>query len=213
MLTKDTIQRRFDELANQAVGSCQLNGAQYVEGRSWGTWSASALNLVQMTFGADSVHYARLKQLIERNGRVHFEQYREALGAFLGAKTDYEKGCYASLDRLVSGEIFGSFVAAAKVALANGQKDVAAVLACAALEDALKKYARTSGFEVEGCDLSGIIGALKSKGLITGAQKGILDAMPKTRNAAMHADWQKITAQEVGGIIGYVEQFLLQNFS
>jgi hypothetical protein len=36
--------------------------------------------------------------------------------------------------------------------------------------------------------------------------------MPKTRNAAMHADWAKISATEVGGVIGFTEQFLLQNF-
>ena len=31
-------------------------------------------------------------------------------------------------------------------------------------------------------------------------------------SAAMHADWQRITAQDVGSVIGVVEQFLLTQF-
>jgi hypothetical protein len=35
---------------------------------------------------------------------------------------------------------------------------------------------------------------------------------PKIRNFAMHADWSKITPQDVGSVIGFTEQLLLQNF-
>ena len=54
--------------------------------------------------------------------------------------------------------------------------------------------------------------ALKARGLVTGAQKSLLDSMPKFRDYAMHANWEKITAQDVGSVIGFVEQFLLSNF-
>ena len=57
-----------------------------------------------------------------------------------------------------------------------------------------------------------VVNALKSKDLVAGAQKSLLDSMPKTRDAAMHAEWSKLTPQEVGGVIGFVEQFLLSNF-
>ena len=61
--------------------------------------------------------------------------------------------------------------------------------------------------------MSEIINALKSKRLVSGAQKSLLEAMPKIRNAALHADWEKISEPEVNSVIGFVEQFLLQNFS
>jgi hypothetical protein len=57
-----------------------------------------------------------------------------------------------------------------------------------------------------------VINALKAKGLVSGPQKSLLDIMPRVRDAAMHADWQKITSQDVGSVIGFVEQFLLTQF-
>jgi hypothetical protein len=212
MATKETIQKRFDELAIQTFGQRQVNGAAYVEEKSWGAWSASALNLIQMVFGSESAHYSQIKGIIEDKNHRYYLHAVQALGVFQGAKADYEKGCFGSLDRMVSGEVFGNFIGAAKQALGEGKKDVAAVLACAALEDALKRFANTNGLNIDGKDMSEVIGALKSKSLVGGSQKSILETMPKTRNAAMHADWSKITAQEVGGVIGFTEQFLLQNF-
>jgi len=36
---------------------------------------------------------------------------------------------------------------------------------------------------------------------------------PKIRDYAMHADWAKITAQDVGSVLGFVEQLLVTKFS
>jgi hypothetical protein len=134
-------------------------------------------------------------------------------GVFLAAKSDYEGGYLFRVERMISGEIFGDFVVAAKAALAEGQKDVAAVLACASLEDALKRFGRLKGLQVDGKAMQEIVNALKGKGLVSGPQKSLLDTMPKIRDSAMHADWAKLTAQDVGSVIGFVEQFLLSNFS
>lgn len=209
MATKDTIQQRFDELAVQSVG---IRDGCYTDSQQWGSWSSSALNLVEMVFGKGSSHYDQLKKTIERQDAVYHEVYTIALRILRGAKADFEKSCFQSLDKMVSGEVFGDFIAAAKNALNEGNKDVAAVLACAALEDALKRFANANGLNVDGKDMTEVISALKSKSLVGGAQKSILETMPKTRNAAMHADWAKISATEVGGVIGFTEQFLLQNF-
>ena len=57
----------------------------------------------------------------------------------------------------------------------------------AALEDALKHYAASNGLDVDDASMSKFIGALKSKGLVSGAQKSLLTAMLRMRNHAMHA--------------------------
>ena len=57
-----------------------------------------------------------------------------------------------------------------------------------------------------------VVNTLKAQGLVTGSQKTLLAAMPKIRNQAMHADWSKLTSQDAGSVIGFVEQFLLNHF-
>ena len=133
-------------------------------------------------------------------------------GIFNSAKEDFDGGYVFNVDLRISGEIFGDFVVLAKHALDKKQKDVTAVLASAALEDALNRYAIANKLNVADGSMTAVINALKSKGLVEGAQKSLLDAMPKVRNYAMHADWQKISEPEVRNIIGFVEQFLLTNF-
>ena len=103
-------------------------------------------------------------------------------------------------------------MSAAKAALAEGQHNVATVLACAALEDALKRYATLKGLDVEGKTMDEVVNVLKSQGLVGGAQKSLLSSMPKIRNLAMHADWDKLTPQDAGSVIGFVEHFLLAHF-
>ena len=134
-------------------------------------------------------------------------------GYFESAKEDFEGGYVFNVEIRVSGEVFGDFVVMAKQALSEGNKDVAAVLAAAALEDALKRYASVNGLNVSGRTMAEVVNALKSKGLVSGAQKSLLETMPKFRNTAMHASWEKISEPEVSGVIGFVEQFLLSNFS
>ena len=132
---------------------------------------------------------------------------------FLSAKRAFDGDYIFDVERSISGEILGDFVLSAKQALSDGHKDVAAVLASAALEDTLKRYAKLNGLEVENAVMGTVISAIKSKGLVSGARKSVLDVMPKLRNHALHAEWDKITEPEVNSIIGFVEQFLLTEFS
>jgi hypothetical protein len=58
-----------------------------------------------------------------------------------------------------------------------------------------------------------VVNALKGSGLVAGAQKSLLDTMPKIRNAALHAEWNKLSEPDVASVIGFVEQFLVNKFS
>ncbi len=83
-------------------------------------------------------------------------------------------------------------------------------LARAALEDTLQRHARTEGGDADDkVDMTTVVNALKIKGLASGSQKTLLDAMPKIRNYAMHADWGKIKLEDVRSVAGFVEEFRL----
>lgn len=187
-------------------------GSVYVERGEWEKWATSAESLIKAVFGQESPHYQNFEsELKDCNGDG---QYIKALqGIFMSAKEAYEGGYVFNVELSISGEIFGDFVVLAKQSLAEGYKDVAAVLASAALEDALKRYAKVNGINVDDAVMTKVVGAIKSAGLVSGARKSMLDAMPKIRNYAMHAEWDKVTEPDVNSIIGFVEQFLLTEFS
>jgi hypothetical protein len=208
MNVDERIKKRFEELAKALKVSNIYNVRS-----AWHKWSTSVLNLLKAALGSDSEHYQGFKKACDNEDDSMLVKIQAAQGIFESAKADYERGYVSSLENTVSGEVFGDFVNLAKQSLREGHKDVAAVLACAALEDALKRYARNNGLGVEDKTMQEVVGALKSKRLVGGAQKTLLDTMPKIRDYAMHANWGKITAVDVNSVIGFVEQFLLEHFS
>jgi hypothetical protein len=184
----------------------------YSSDGEWQKWATSAQSLIEATFGINAPHSRNFKIFYDKCvGNEH--QVRAMFGVFESAKEDFEAGFAGNVDLRISGEVLGDFVALAKQALSESHKDVAAVLVSAALEDALKRYATANGIGSDDKNMSEVINALKGAGLVSGAQKSLLDVMPRIRNAALHADWSKIGEPDVNSVIGFVEQFLLSNLS
>jgi hypothetical protein len=216
MKEMELIGRRFKELdiAQTKLDKYQVKDVgDFVDPVQWQAWATAVLNLLQRAFSEISPHYVNFKRLYDTDGnQCWWAVVEHTRGVFQAAKEDYEGGYVFNLYDRVSGELFGDFIALAKNALQEGHKDVAAVLACAALEDALKKYAQRNDLDVGDQVMQAVVSALKSKGLVAGAQKSLLDTMPKIRDYAMHANWDKIKPEDVSSVIGFVEQFLLSNF-
>ena len=210
----DQFSKRFRELQKESdlIPFHSGDPFTYVPDGSWEGWATSAQNLIKAVFGEDSPHYINFTEAVKTcaGDGAHVKGLQ---GRFKSAKEDFEGGYVFNVDLRVSGEVFGDFIVLAKQSLAEGHKDVAVVLASAALEDSLKRYATANGLNVDDESMVAVINALKSKGLVSGAQKTLLDAMPKIRNYAMHADWEKISEPDVNSVIGFVEQFLLTKFS
>ena len=216
MPSKERTAQRFAELLEQGSRiRMQGRDGNVSDPTDFYSWALSALNLIQGTLGSKSPHTKAFENELSTisNNYVDDRKLNSFKGLFLAAKADFGVGLEFNVERLVAAEVFGDFVVLAKAALAEGNHTVAAVLACAALEDALKRYAVAKGLDVEGKTMEEVVNSLKSKGLVSGPQKSLLAAMPRIRNAAMHADWDKITPNEAGSVLGYVEQFLLTQFA
>lgn len=215
----ELIQKRFEELLQETSRFSYRNTGSITrviaEPQAFYSWSSSVLNLLHGVFGSQNPHYVRFDAETSGMSNHYIPDHlvNACIGIFKGAMSDFEGGYLFEVEKSFAGEIFGDLVALAKASMNEGQHTVAAVLASAALEDALKRYALANGLNVEGNTMDQVVNALKSKGLVSGPQKALLSAMPKIRNQAMHAEWDKITPQDAGSIIGYVEQFLLTNFS
>ena len=183
MKNTQLVSQRFVELETQLNAipiTHRERGMSTAETAAWRQWSTSALNLLSAASGESSAHYSNFKSLYD-HARGYESEIKALGGVFLAAKTDFEGGYIFKLEATISGEIFGDFVTLAKHSLKEGNKDVAAVLACAALEDVLKRYAASNGCSVDDKVMQEVVGALKSKGLVSGAQKSLLEAMPKIR--------------------------------
>ena len=203
------LQEKFEKLPY--APNSGMSGTHVPSG-IWQQWATSAQNVILAVFGEKSPHYVNFLNALSHCGGYDY-QLAVLKGIFLSAKEDFEGNYVFNVDLRVSGEVFGDFVSMARHALSEGHKDVAAVLACAALEDTLKKLAAVNNLDVSDKSMQEVVGALKAKGLVSGAQKTLLDAMPKIRDYAMHANWQKISAPDVSSVIGFVEQMLLSKFS
>lgn len=209
-----TIKKRFSELAQQAQAipiSMRRDGVEFVPYGPLEQWATSALSLIRAAFGEDSPQFKNMQRVYEQHAGWP-QDLAKLKGIFLASLSDFEGGYVGTLQSQLAGELLGDFVSMAKAALSEGHKDVAAVLASAALEDALKKFAALHGLDCADKEMTQVVSALKAAGLVSGSQKSLLDAMPKIRNYAMHANWDKIQPPDVSSIIGYVEQFLLSNF-
>lgn len=211
----EAFKRRFEELSgNHKKFAYEEDGRglRFLPSGQWEGWATSAENLILAVFGGTAPHYANFRAAYTNCMGNEYE-INKLLALFGSAKEDFEGGYVFNVEMRISGEIFGDFVALARQSLAEGQKEVAAVLACAALEDAIKRLAQSGGIATDGKTMAELVNALKSAGLVAGAQKSLLDAMPRIRNMAMHAEWEKLTEPDVSSVLGYVEQLLLSKFS
>ena len=198
----ERLQKRFDQL-RQVMETIPGDDRSELDGIAWNHFVTSTRNLILAAFGEKSVHFREFERLCEQSYGPSL--INSVKGVFLAAANDFDCGL-VDIDSVIAREIFADFTRLASRALEEGHKDVAAVLASAALEDAMKKLATKNGITLsDDSGLSQIIAALKSARVIGGTQAAMLSGMPKLRNAAMHADWEKITDPEVRALIAFVE--------
>lgn len=189
--------KRYDATAGSSVDF----------GSFWAFRSAS-LSFLKTVFGVDHPHYKEFDHIVRSASPGHTEA---GAGILQTVREEIKGGWVANLKSLVSAEIFGDFIVLAKETM-DDSTEVSAVLACAALEDALKRLALREKLDIEGRDMSKVIGALKKNGIITGAQASVVSSYVKLRNKAFHAEWDKIQKPEVASAIEFAEKFILENF-
>jgi len=202
---------KIDSLSDFVNGSDKVT----VDGCFLGT-----LTVVESLYGANS---PQTRALLEGRKAYTKTQYNieyelKAIsylvkGTLLNIREELAAGLIRSISTEAAGEVIGDLIALSRAQLKAGYKDVAAVLAVAALEDSLKRKADELGVNVEGKTLDAIINALKAKSFFKGPQAPIVASYVKLRNAAMHADWSKIAEPDVSSLLGFLEPFVIQHFS
>lgn len=215
---RENISKRIDQLLEDTKKIINRNDSYdsvMVEKTVFGT-----LSVINICYGENSPQHRSLLEL--RSNYVKggtgwkysnsYEIQNFITGLLNTLKIDIEYNLLNSLQEQIAGEIYGDFISLAKRLVDEGFKDPAAVLACGALEDSMKKFAQKNKIEVSDADLSVVVNSLKAAGLIKGIQAGVVQSYVKLRNKTFHAQFDKIEMPEVSSLIAFVETFILDNF-
>ncbi len=211
MTEESDILARIDELLALQVS----DNSHYHAGEIY----IAAISIATQLYGGSSQQVQAIKRL---KSSVEGSKYtarskadvlvQEIQGSLHAIASDVRGGRLGSLRLEFQGEVFAEFVNAAKAAASDGAKDVAAVLACASLEDVLKRFADSNGIDIEGKNLSTVVNALKAGGLVSAQQGALLKGMVPLRNKVLHADWGDVDEESVRSVIAFVEQLLITKF-
>ena len=193
-----------------------LGEGNYIEPGYWIGWALSCSELLKQAYGEHSSYHKRFSDTVRTcEDSDIVVRWVEVLDSIMvAAKNDYVNGYAHDINLRISGEVYEDFIESAKATLESDNLPVAAVLATASLEDVLKRFARSHGIDTDSKTMSQVIGALKTKrGLL---QRGTIEALkplPRIRNLALHAEWDKLSEVDIGVVIVFVEKFLLKHFS
>jgi hypothetical protein len=123
-----------------------------------------------------------------------------------------DNGLLSDIRTDAAGSVYTSFIGAAKQAVDQDQKDAAAVLGCAALEDALKRLAVAKGLDVDEKSMPDVCNALKGARAIPATQADAARSYTGLRNHAFHAEWGKVDMISVQTMISFTELFIANHF-
>ncbi len=141
--------------------------------------------------------------------------HHAAAGALKNLHDELSLGLAGSLEKHASGSVLTDFLQLAREVLnepGDNAKNVAAVLAAAAFEDTIRRLGSTLAGVMGKDDLSDVIAALKSKGILVSPQLGIALSFLNFRNKALHANWNEIDRAAVNSVLGFVQELLLKHF-
>ena len=213
MITENNLLLRINELLSMQAGG---------EGEGFdvaGEVYLSTISIASQLYGANSPQVTVIKQIkadvqssnwSERSKITMLAEHCK--GSLKAMASDINGGRLGSLRLEYQGQIFADFINVAKEALDEDSKDVAAVLACAALEDCLKRYGEVNGLKIEDESLSNVVNSLKAAGLLSASQGSLLKGMVSLRNKTFHAQWEKVDIESVRSVIAFVEQFIMSRF-
>jgi hypothetical protein len=129
----------------------------------------------------------------------------------LGLQNDIESGFLPDLATKIRGEVEGDFLAQAQRLLEQRQKDPAAMLVGAVLEDSLRQLCRRHDV-AEGDSIEAMNTPLRKAGVYGAPQQQAVTAWAVIRNRADHGRFTEYTEPEVRlmhqGVAGFVATHL-----
>jgi hypothetical protein len=221
MNARELIGKRFIELESLMVKlqpDRDANGELRLDAANWHEWSTNVLNLLQMAFGENSIHFKNFRDTYG-NPRDHVFSLEAAKGIFRASKADYGGGYVIRLQEILASEIFADFLEMAEHLQKEGYKDAAAVIASGTLETHLRRLCTKNNIDIEVITPKGIqarkadqMNADLVKALVYSKldQKNVT-AWLDLRNKAAHGNYQQYSTEQVVLLIAGIREFIARN--
>lgn len=165
--------------------------------------------LADHIYGAGHPTAERIRSAVTGRTMSHLQSSE---GMLRGTAAALKNGLLVELRTKILLDVQADFIEAARQALSNGSKDVAAALLCVVLEDSVKRLAIKLGREdLTDDEYSVVVVELFKGGAVSKATKGVLLAQKDLRNSALHAQWSEVSTESVAGLLYFLPGFIEQH--
>ncbi|NGZ97509.1 MAG: hypothetical protein CV089_15555 [Nitrospira sp. WS110] len=165
-----------------------------------------AISLLSGIYGRSDPHYQRI---IHFYNEQHLHALEQTEGLLLGTKANLESGLLDDLRAKILVDIKTDFLQTSERLLEEGRKDPAAVLACIVLEDSLKRLAARKGVnDALDKEMNVTAGLLFKAGVIEKSTNQSIQNFKNLRNAALHAQWNEVSAESVSLLLAFLPVFI-----
>ncbi len=165
--------------------------------------------LADHIYGTEHPTAERIRDAITGRTLSHLQS---AEGMLRGTSAALKNGLLVELRTKVLLDVQADFIEAARQALSNGSKDVAAALLCVVLEDSVKRLATKVGRDdLTDREYSVVVVELFKERAVSKATKGVLLAQKDLRDSALHAQWHEVSAESVTGLLYFLPGFIEQH--
>jgi len=182
-----------------------------------------AISVLRALYGEHSLQEEALTRSLVEVGKkgdplgraVPYARRGMLKGALKNVVSEIDAGFLGTLRGAITAEFLTDLVKLSRESLGesdDGAKNVAAVLAAAAFEDTIRRFATLKGIAQEGRKLADLLTDLKDAEAIEGAQVSIAQSFLRFRNDALHAQWDEIERAGIESVLSFTEQLVLKNF-
>lgn len=200
---------KFEPVAKTWVKEGPRTFAHFQDGVALAALSVEVCVLVDYVYGPNHDIAKRIKGVATLRSLTHL---RAAEGMLRGTIEAIRGGLLADLRTQILVDVQSDFIEAARNAIAENAKDVAAALLCIVLEDSVKRLAIKHGLQsLANQEFSIVTTELFKENKITKATKGQLLAYKDLRNAALHAQWHEVSVETVNALLYFLPGFIEQH--
>lgn len=176
-------------------------------------WFNKIMTLVQQITAIDKFFYNESRSIIngsKRQGGIFCNNVQMMLGFLKHLYEAIDKNQLTKVENELTAADFNQFLEHAIYYCGNNKKMESSVIASAIFEDSVKKVAIKNGI-TSVSKLDSAISALQTNGIISSVEAKKFRYYAGIRNYALHADWDKVTLDDVNNLIQGVSK-LIQNY-